>query len=163
MIQQKLVRLTVKHLRDAIDILNDIVHLRPCVVFRRSEMVRCNSVCTLSDASYGGNNMVYGKTVIISGIRFYGKSTEQAFIHPIVCSSHKQRRISYSSFGANILPAASSDDREYDIKMSIRSIFSESPLSHKFLVDSKSLLETTTTLHQGDEYRIRGTVSRMCE
>lgn len=29
------------------------------------------------------------------------------------------------------------------------------------MFDSKALFETITTLHQGDEYRIRGTVARM--
>lgn len=73
--------------------------------------------------------------------------------------SHKQRRVSYSSFGAEILAASNGDDRGFDLKFSFASLFPHLPLRHKLLVDSKALFETLTTFHQVDDYRLRGTIA----
>lgn len=42
------------------------------------------------------------------------------------------------------------DDTKIDIKISILSLFSDRPLRHELLVDSKSLFDTIATLQQGD-------------
>lgn len=86
---------------------------------------------------------------------------DSTYIHPIAWSRHKQRRVSYSSFGAEILAATYGDDRGYDLKMSLLSMFPDKPLKHQLLIDSKALFETVTTLHQTDDYRLRKTVARI--
>lgn len=85
----------------------------------------------------------------------------EALFYPLSWSSHKQRRVSYSSFGAEILAAADADDRGFDLKQSFLSLFPHKPLSHELIIDSKALFETITTLHQTSDYRLRKTVSRM--
>lgn len=78
-----------------------------------------------------------------------------------MCSSHKQRRISYSSFGAELFAASAAGDRGYDVKMSTCSIFPGLPLKHELLVDSKDWFEKLTSLHQGYDYLPIVTDSRM--
>lgn len=160
-LQQRLGSLTVRHLLEGNEMLRELSALRAQVTFRRPGDIDSITVCTISDASHGGNDSVYGQTGIICGLRIVSRAPKEELFHPLVWSSHKQRRVSYSSFGAEILAAAAADDRGYEVKRSIFSIFPESPLRHEIMVDSKALFETITTLHQGDDYRLRGTVARM--
>lgn len=73
----------------------------------------------------------------------------------------KAEMISYSSYGAEILAASDADNRGYHLKEMLHAIFPDRKLKHELLVDSKSLFETITTLHQSGDYRLRKVVARM--
>ena len=47
------------------------------------------------------------------------------------------------------------------LKSAVLEMFPGSPFQHELLVDSKSLFETITTLHNSGDYRLRKTVARM--
>lgn len=78
-----------------------------------------------------------------------------------MCSSHKQKRISYSSYGAEILAAADADDRGYNLEQTLHTLFPKRMVKHELLVDSRSLFETIKMLHQLADYKVRNVAARM--
>lgn len=159
--QQKLGLLRVGHLMEANSMLSDLTKHRPALLFRAPNAIRDVSISTFLDGSHGAADKIYGQTGGICGLVIHDTDVKFRLFHPISWTSYKQRRVSYSSFGAEILAAANADDRGYDLKLSFISLFPDHPLRHKLIVDSKALFETLTTLHQSDYYRLRKTVARI--
>lgn len=157
--QQRLGSLRVADLIEANAMIRELGKLEPKVSFNMPDSISEIDISTLSDASHNGPSSTHGQTGIISGLRIVTK--DGIMYHPIMWSSHKQKRISYSSYGAEILAAADGDDRGYHLKEIIRILFPKKALKHQLLVDSKSLFETITTLHQTGDYRLRKIVARM--
>lgn len=81
--------------------------------------------------------------------------------HVLKWTSHKQNRVSHSSFGAEIIAAASIDDRGYDLCEMMRQIFPLTKIEHELIVDSKALFDTITTLHEVHEYRLKKAVTML--
>lgn len=81
--------------------------------------------------------------------------------HMINWSSHRQKRVSYLSYGAEILVCASADDRGFYLKEALNALFPRHRTRHELSVDSNALKDTITTLHEGTEYRLRQTVQRI--
>lgn len=75
--------------------------------------------------------------------------------------STKQKRISHSSYGAEILACAEADDRGYYLKMGLRSLFPKANMRNEITIDSRGLYDTISTLHEGCEYSLRQTVQRI--
>lgn len=73
--------------------------------------------------------------------------------------------MTYSTFGAEILAAADADadadDRGFDIKSSLESVFQNEDFKHEILVESRALFDTITTLHEPLEYCLRKVLARM--
>lgn len=72
----------------------------------RSEDVKLISI---SDAVHGGGE-IYGQSGRICGMLIATKLLSPKLFLPISWRSHKQRRVSYSDFGAEILTATDEDD-----------------------------------------------------
>lgn len=102
----------------------------------------------------------YGQTGIVSGI---GKVREQGqdIFHLIDWCSNKQRIVSYSPYGSEILACANTDDRVYYSKTAVNSIFENEGVKNELFNDSRCLYDTIATLHEGEDYRLRPTVQRM--
>ena len=82
--------------------------------------------------------------------------------HTIDWHSSKQNRISFSFMGAEIIAAAESVDRSILLSFAIQRILDlEDPLPLILTIDSHGLYSTITTLHEGKDYRLRPTVSRI--
>lgn len=75
--------------------------------------------------------------------------------------SQKQRKVSYSTRGAQILAAADGDDTGYFLKDMLCKLFSKNPLKQELMIDSKSLFETTMMPQKSDDYRLQKIVARM--
>ena len=76
--------------------------------------------------------------------------------------SGKQGRVSFSSIGAEILAAATSADRGSMMAETIQDLLQfDDGLPFALTVDSNGLYSTITTLHEGSDYRLRPTVSRI--
>ena len=75
--------------------------------------------------------------------------------------SSKQSRISFSSAVAEILAAATSADRSIMMSMAFGFLFGGKPFPLALTVDSHGLYSTMTALHEGNDYRLRPTVSRL--
>lgn len=114
-----------------------------------------------SDASHGRVDETYGQSGSLTGLRISQAEGLPTIFHEIGWSSSKQKQMSYSSFGSEIIAAAAGDDRGFDLKCSFLDLFPHRPLKNELLVDSKRLDEKFTTLHQPQEYRLRKTVARM--
>lgn len=165
LMQQRVPRLQVKDLMSANRELEQLRSMPAVLTFRRPEgNVVAAEVLTFSDASFNISPKIsYGQSGIVAGIlytvRDHGRSEE--VYHMVDWASIKQRRVSYSSYGAEILACADADDRSFYLKMSFNSIFPSCKFKSTLVVDSKGLYDTITTLHQGREYRLRQTVQRL--
>lgn len=159
--QQKLAFLKVGHLVEANDIVRDIKKLTPHIIFPRSTSVVRAMISTFSDASFNiSSRKSYGQTGLVLGIRTQLEDGSELF-HVLDWVSVKQRRICHSSYGAEILACAEGDDRGFYLKMGMRSLFPKTNIRNEIVIDSMGLYDTITTLHEGNEYRLRQTVQRI--
>lgn len=121
-------------------------------------------ISSFSDASHP-RDRDYGQSGILCGLRVEETNGDnqdmQDIFHMIDWTSHRQKRVSYSSYGAEILACASADDRGFYLKEALNSLFPKHRTRHELSVDSKALKDTITTLHEGTEYRLRQTVQRI--
>lgn len=141
--------------------LKEAQDLIPMVIFRRSQgRIPEISVWTFSNASF---NMVsgpdYGQTGIITDIMI--RSTGGDTYHAIDWYSNKQRKVSHSSYGAEILACDDPDDRGFHLRDSLHAITNNSTIEHILNLDSRGLIDATSTLHDGREYWLRLTVQRI--
>lgn len=74
----------------------------------------------------------------------------------------KRKRISYSSYGAEILGCTGAHGRGFNFKMAMPSVsHGTAHIPNVLNIDSKGLYDTITTLDEGKEYRLRQTVQRI--
>jgi len=105
-------------------------------------------LCAFSDASFNiSAAQTYGQTGFVGGLAIPGADTTT--FHALDWSSTKQRRVTYSSFGAEILACAESDDRCYRLRQALRDLLGDISLETNLQVDSRGLFDTVTTLHEG--------------
>lgn len=117
-------------------------------------------VFSFSDASFNiAAGLEYGQTGVVVGI-MVKSAREQAF-HMVDWLSQKQRRISHSAYGAEILACADGDDRGFHIKNCVRELLPTWDVKHTLHVDSRGRFDTITTLHNGREYILSQTVQRI--
>lgn len=159
--QQRLGNLKVSDILDANRMTNEILRLTPTIRYAKPNSVCEVKLISLSDASHGANHEIYGQTGFLCGMMAEDFGNNEHVFHPLIWGSHKQRRVSYSSFGSEIIAAADADDHGYDLKLSYDSIFSRSKMRHEILVDSRGLFDTITTVHEPREYRLKKTVAKM--
>lgn len=76
-------------------------------------------------------------------------------------ASHPQNWVSYLSYGAEIFPCATADDRGYYLREAMRSIFPYLNMRHEPNIDSNALQETIKTIYDDTEYRLRPRVQRI--
>lgn len=117
------------------------------------------SYLAYSDASQGSSS--YGQTGYISGLYLSGGRN---IFHVLDWHSSKQSRVVFSSIGAEILAAATSTDRG-SLMAERHKVLYGSPKTLPFVltVDYNGLYCTIKTLHEGNDYRLRPTVSRICD
>lgn len=139
--------------------IRELKKLAPSISFYKPGQIVTVEIHSLSNASHTSGYESYGQTGIITGLKI--TDTRPSLYHPLIWSSHKQKKILYSSFGADILAAADADDRGYHLKSIYASLFPDRFVRHELIVDSKLLFETITTLHQSEDYRLRKIVTRL--
>lgn len=160
--QQRINCLKVGHIMETNSMLKDIMCLSPVLRFPANTSEGTTAmVVSFSDAAHGGKEFDYGQTGGVIGIRISQEHREGGTFYGISWTSSKQKRISHSSFGAEIIVAADMDERGFDLRETIREIFPHSHIKHELILDSKALFDTITTLHESREYRLRRTVSRI--
>ena len=149
--------LRIDHLVLANKCLAELRHLKPDLLYPAVHDISCDaSYLAFSDASQGKYS--YGQTGYLSGIAFHD---DRNTYHLLDWHSSKQSRISFSSAGAEILAAATSADRSIMMSMAVGFLFGGKPFPLTLTVDSHGLYSTMTTLHEGKDYRLRPTVSRL--
>lgn len=159
--QQHLGDLRVKHIIEGNSNMTDITQLRPYIRYIRPTNPQKVKIVSLSDAAHGGADSIYGQTGGLCGLLIEEDGKKDRIYQPVSWTSHKQKRVSYSAFGVEILAAADADDRGFDLKMSLKSLLPGHEWTHELYVDARALFDTITTLHEPREYRLRKTVARM--
>ena len=162
LLQQRVSKLTVDNLREANKVVAEILKLSPLINYRHQQS-RVTNACiqTFSDASFNiKSNQDYGQSGILTELSADTLSRDSIY-HVLDWSIHKQRRFSYSAYGAEIFACADADDRGFYLKQAFHSLFPMQPLPHILNVDSRCLYDTVTILHEGKEYRLRQTVQRI--
>ena len=132
--QQKISALSVRHLVEANNMIDELLCLSPWIKFIKSSDVRNVIISSFSDASHP-KDRDYGQSGIICGLRIITNNGVDLF-HTIDWFSHKQKRVSYSSYGAEIFACASADDRGYYLRQAINSIFPNRHTRHELSIDS---------------------------
>ena len=159
---QKIAPLKVSGLVTANAMLREIEKLSPSLTFLAPERNYAPDayLCTFSDASYNiSSKQSYGQTGVFTGLAI-PEGDVHAF-HPLDWTSSKQRRVTYSSFGSEILACAEADDRTFCVRQALRYILHRPTLESHINVDSRGLLDTISMLHEGRDYRLRQTVQRI--
>lgn len=137
--QQKISMLKVGHLLEANEIVRDIKKLQPTLLFRRTGNVTKAMITTFSDASFNiTSRKSYGQTGLVLGVRTTMDDGYEMF-HMLDWVSTKQRRISHSSYGAEILACAEGDDRGYYLREGMRSLFPKTSMRNEIAIDSMGL------------------------
>lgn len=102
-LQQQLPHLEMKHLVEANSMSRHLETVRASIQYLRPPSSSDIIVKTYSDAAINvSKHMTHGQTGLITTIVFRNSHV----IHPIDYSSCKQKRVSYSSYGAEILACA---------------------------------------------------------
>jgi hypothetical protein len=160
-LQQQLGDLRVHHLAHANSLLKEILQLQPKLYFPSAPAQSHDPhLVAWSDAAHG---TTYGQSGYLAGLQLTGSTPDSSILHTLDWSSSKQRRVSFSSIGSEILAAASAADRGFALTESIRALFphASTPLYFELRVDAKGLYDTITTLHESKDYRLRPTVARL--
>lgn len=115
-LQQQISALQVRHLVDANEMVAEIFQLEPVLTFLKPQHVKEAIISSFSDASHP-RDRDYGQSGILCGLRIKEEGSDsQDIFHMVDWTSHKQKRVSYSSYGAEILACATADDRGYYLK-----------------------------------------------
>jgi hypothetical protein len=160
-LQQQLGDLRVHHLAHANSLLKELLQLEPKLYFPSAPPESQDPhLIAWSDAAHG---MTYGQSGFLAGLQISGSTMDSSILHILDWSSSKQRRVSFSSIGSEILAAASAADRGFALTASIRALFphAPTPIYFELRVDAKGLYDTITTLHESKDYRLRPTVARL--
>lgn len=105
-IAQKLGLLKVAHLSAANEMIGELKRLEPVIGYHRPIDVSSICICGFSDSSHGGAEETYGQSGIILGLKILSSNGKNVFYHTLRWASQKQKRVSYSSFGSEILAAS---------------------------------------------------------
>jgi len=111
-IQQKLGALKVYHLKEANTMTNELLKLEPVILFRKPNgWIQQAYFASFSDASFKINStQTYGQSGIVDGLVMKIANGDHIY-HILDWQSIKQRRVSYSSYGAEILACMEGDDK----------------------------------------------------
>ena len=141
-------------LKKAIAMTKSIVNDSPnAVVFPAVPHVRiCPRLLGWSDAAFSPAPDAHGQQGFVAGIIFPpAHGSDPVAFHFIEAVSAKLKRVVYSSYGAEILAAAESDNRLHGLREGLRQVL-QSPIESEGLYDSNGLFTCLTTLSYGHEY-----------
>lgn len=107
LIEQRINRLKVAHVVDENSMLRDVVNLNPVLHFPKAPKGKGAAVIiSFSDTTHGGKEFDYGQTGGVRGIKITSANGSGSVYYGIGWKSSKQKRISHSSFRAEIIEAA---------------------------------------------------------
>jgi hypothetical protein len=159
-LQKRLVYLRVSDLCEANVIMRNLRSLKADIRFHNPSSIARMSVLAYSDAAYSGT---YGQGGYLAGLCMHQlDETMLYFITDLHSASLK--RVEISSTGAEILAAANAADRGLDLT-AIVCQFASAPKTRpvELTLVSRVTLDTTATLHEGRDFRLRPTVCRLCD
>jgi len=151
----------VSDLKEANTVLQEVRALKPLIEYKSPTASYEAKYLAFSDGAQGKGS--YGQSGYVSGIFFQSQVSNAALLYHVTdWYSGKQSRVSFSSIGCEILAAATSCDRAVSMVRAIQLLHdSPSKLPLVLTLDSLGLHGTITTLHDGKDYRLRPTVTRL--
>ena len=160
LLQQWTSELKIRDIIDANKALQELRKLKPSLLYRSSSIQELSdpssSLMPFTDASQGKKS--YGQTEYLVGLH----NERSQIFHLLDWHSSKQKRVSYSSGGGEILAAAESSDRSYLLKFGLQEFYRlMNPLPVIVNTDSDGIYSKITALHEGKDFRLRPTVSRL--
>lgn len=162
LLQQKFSKLTVSDLCKANNMLIELKTLTPSINFRNPPHQTANAVYNFSYATFNiSKSQSFGQTGIINGLVILHRSTDAPMYHPIDLSSTKQRRVSHTPYGDEILACTEADDLGFYLKPATTNMYPSASIRYCLHVDSKGLYDTIAKLHDGRDYRLRQTVQKI--
>lgn len=124
--------------------------LEPVFLFRQADKCAQVMPISFSDTSFNISTLtLYDKDGVISGIRTAMEDGSEQF-YVIYWMSTKQKRISHSSYGTEILACVG----DYP-KIVLRSQFPNERIPNEISIDSMGLYDIIQTLHEGNKCRLR--------
>lgn len=123
--QQCVPYLKIDHIVQANGMLKELKDLKAEILYKNLWVdIAEATIESFSDAAFNiSRAKQYGKTGLIVGIRYMMKGRTEAMYHVVYWASRKQRRVCHSSYGAEILACADADDRGYNLKLAMTSLF----------------------------------------
>lgn len=157
-LQQSIGRFKVSHLMAAKQVLSELKPLSLTLTYKSVGFTETSCYSAFSDASQGLS--WYGKTGYISGIFLPAEGAN--VIHALGWPSCNQKRLDFSSMGAEIIVAASSADLGSLMTQSI-SILNENQTNLPLVltVDCRGLHLFIPNIQEDTDYRLRPTVARL--
>lgn len=134
--------------------------LKPYILYRKPVRATLVIICGFSDAAHP-KDRDYGQTGMVTDLRISTKAGGVDIFHSIDWTCQKQKHVSYSPYGAEILAVRVGDDLRYYYKTAINHLFPKYPIRHDLNIDGKGLRETLVTIHEGKDYRLGQTVQRI--
>lgn len=122
-VQQKIRILNVSHLIEVKRMVDEGFILCTYIRYIRLLGISKMKVVSVSDASHGAVDSEYGQSGSLGGLMVTCMGDNHRIFHTLRCTIHKQKIVTYSTLGAEILAASDTDDRAFDIKTSLESIF----------------------------------------
>lgn len=150
--QQSLGCLHVYDVLEANVMVREVIPLKPAILSSKSSYIKHITILSSSDASHAGLTKVYGQCRVLIGLKIDPR--KGVMYHPTTWTSHKQEKISYSSYCAETLATSDADDRGYHLKQALRASFPDNELKHEHLVKSELLFKAVTTLHQSSDHQL---------
>lgn len=143
---------TVRHVIEANRMVKELKDLSSTITFRRTEgKPKDMKIWNYPDAPL---NVVagrgYGQIGIVTGLMVQSETNEKVF-HPVDWGSSKLKRVSHSSYGAEILACADADDRGFYRKEPLRSVTRGKNIGPILQVESRGLYNNITRVHSGRE------------
>lgn len=139
LMKKRVTRLRISDLIDSNSRLKYLRDMKLCILFHSPQrgMKSGVTIWSFSDASFNisaSQNHIQKGTV--AGLLFYANRGKNGHIfHPIDWHSPKQRRVSHSSYGAEILACTEADDRVFHVKQELGTIFTVMKIKHHLKVD----------------------------
>lgn len=129
---------------------------------KHEERIRKKCISTSTDAAFSiSSNSEYRRTGILCGIEFETRKSDPSILHGNDQFSQKHLQICCSSYEAKFLACTVGDDQGYALIITMQSIFRKLTTAHIVNVDFRGSYDTISTLHDGREYCLRITVSRI--
>lgn len=127
--QQRFGNVRVLDIVDENGMTGELLSLSPRLLFCANNDIQNVTIVTFSDASHSSKNDVYGQSGIILSLKI--EADTFTWYHPLIRSSRKERKVCYSSFGAETLSAVNADDRDFYLKKSLSLLFLSTDIKYE--------------------------------
>lgn len=111
--QQTIGTLKISHMLESNKYVEEMLRLRPYIIYVRPIAVCSMILIRVSDASHGAAESLYGQSSSTIGLRIACMGKYRRIYQAMGWTSHKKRRVTHSTIGGEIIVAWDADDRGF--------------------------------------------------